>query len=119
MRPLKPAEIRGNWATLLLSWNTDDTLDLARVTEEIDILIGFGVDGIYANGTAGEFHTLTENEFDGVAALLSERCQRAGMPFSDRCQPYERADFAGAFAAQCGACAGRIPGHSSRLVSRE
>jgi dihydrodipicolinate synthase/N-acetylneuraminate lyase len=39
------------------------------------------VDGIYSNGTAGEFHTQTEAEFDRISALLAERCNRAGQPF--------------------------------------
>ena len=81
MKPLAAGEIRGNWATLLLAWNGDDSLDLERVADEIDTLIGFGVNGIYAHGTAGEFHTLSEDEFDRVSALLAERCERAGMPF--------------------------------------
>jgi len=81
MRPLESEQIRGNWATLLLAWNEDDSLDLVRVADEIDVLIDAGVDGIYSCGTAGEFHTLTEEEFDRLAELLAERCQRSGMPF--------------------------------------
>lgn len=81
MKPLVAQEIRGNWATLLLSWNEDDSLDLGRVSGEIDVLIAMNVDGIYANGTAGEFHTLNDCEFDEVTVLLADRCERADMPF--------------------------------------
>jgi 4-hydroxy-tetrahydrodipicolinate synthase len=56
MRALTSAQFRGNWATLLTAWNSDDSLDLARVAVEIDPLIRMRVDGIYSNGTAGEFH---------------------------------------------------------------
>ena len=81
MKPLGRHEICGNWATLLLAWNDDDSLDIARVVDEIDTLIAMRVDGIYSNGTAGEFHTLTEGEFDRVAELLADRCERSETPF--------------------------------------
>lgn len=81
MQPLTAGQIRGNWATLLLAWNADDSLDLARVTHEIDALIAARVDGIYAHGTAGEFHSLAEDEFDRVSELLAEKCERARVPF--------------------------------------
>lgn len=81
MRHLVSQDIRGNWATLLLAWSPDDSLDLDRIAGEIDILIRFGVDGIYSCGTAGEFHTLTEDEFDSVSALLAAKCEASGVPF--------------------------------------
>lgn len=81
MQPLTTPEIRGNWATLLCAWNDDDSLDLGRLSAEIDALIAAGVDGIYSNGTAGEFHTQTELEFDIISRCLAEKCHAAGMPF--------------------------------------
>lgn len=81
MQALTASEIRGNWATLLLAWNDNDSLDLERVAHEIDALLSFQVDGIYSCGTAGEFHTLTEDEFDTVSALLAAKCELAAMPF--------------------------------------
>ena len=78
---MRADEIRGNWATLLLAWKNDDSMDLARVADEIDILISMNVDGVYANGTAGEFHALTEDEFDSVADLLASKCERSAMLF--------------------------------------
>lgn len=81
MKPLTSAQIRGNWATLLTAWNADDSLDPGRVAAEIDVLIATRVDGIYSNGTAGEFHTQTEDEFDCISHCLAEKCNRAGMPF--------------------------------------
>jgi dihydrodipicolinate synthase/N-acetylneuraminate lyase len=81
MKPLKSDEIRGNWATLLLAWNNDDSLDTARVADQIDTLIDMKVDGIYCHGTAGEFHLLVEDEFDRISQLLAERCERSAMPF--------------------------------------
>ncbi|GAB3918272.1 dihydrodipicolinate synthase family protein [Larkinella terrae] len=80
-KPLEAADIRGNWATLMLPINDDDRIDFARLADEIDALIGFGVDGIYSNGTAGEFYNQTETEFDRIHELLARKCHAAGMPF--------------------------------------
>ncbi|GAB3914633.1 dihydrodipicolinate synthase family protein [Larkinella knui] len=80
-RPLEAADIRGNWATLMLPINDDERIDFTRLADEIDTLIGFDVDGIYSNGTAGEFYNQTETEFDQIQALLAQKCRTAGMPF--------------------------------------
>ena len=81
MKSLTADQIRGNWVTLLSAWNADESLDLARVAAEIDTLIAMRVDGIYSNGTAGEFHTQTEAEFDQISECLAGKCNAAGMPF--------------------------------------
>jgi dihydrodipicolinate synthase/N-acetylneuraminate lyase len=80
--------LKGNWATLLLPIAADDSIDFARLSEEIDILIAAGVDGIYSNGTAGEFHNQTEAEYQAIQALLADKCRAAGMNFViGACQP--------------------------------
>jgi len=78
---LTAASCRGNWGTLLLPINEDDSIDFTRLSDEIDLLISARVDGIYSNGTAGEFHTQTEDEFDQVSQLLAMKCHAAGMHF--------------------------------------
>lgn len=84
-------KIRGNWATLLLPIGSDDSIDFARLSTEIDVLIAAAVDGIYSNGTAGEFHNQTEAEFDAIQQLLAQKCRAAGMPFViGACQPDPR-----------------------------
>ena len=81
MKPLAHHQIRGNWATLLLPIGEQDSIRYDELATEIDTLIQYGVDGIYSNGTAGEFYNLTEAEFDTVSDLLASRCNAAGMPF--------------------------------------
>ena len=81
MKSLNTKEIFGNWGTLLLPIREDDSIDFGALGEEIDILIAAGVNGIYSNGTAGEFHNQTEEEFDRISQMLAERCNRAGMNF--------------------------------------
>lgn len=73
--------IYGNWATLLLPINEDDSISFEQLEEEIDYLISCQVNGIYSNGTAGEFFTLTRDEFIRTSRLLADKCGRAGMPF--------------------------------------
>ncbi|WP_043581934.1 dihydrodipicolinate synthase family protein [Geminisphaera colitermitum] len=81
MKPQTSSEIRGNWATLLLPINADDSIDHHLLADEIDHYIAARVNGIYSNGSAGEFYTQTETEFDDINQLLAEKCEKARMPF--------------------------------------
>lgn len=81
MRSPASEAIFGNWATLLLPITDSDQIDYDLLTGEIDRFIAAGVNGIYSNGTAGEFHTQTETEFDQINMLLAEKCRRAQQPF--------------------------------------
>ncbi len=81
MKPLSPQEIRGNWATLLLPILPDDSIDYNLLGAELDHFIKVRVNGVYSNGSAGEFYTQTEAEFDRINTLLAEKCNAAGMPF--------------------------------------
>jgi len=73
--------IAGNWATLLLATNRDGSIDYSRLADEIDVLIAAEPNGIYSCGTAGEFYSLSETEFDAVSRLLSEKCRKSRIPF--------------------------------------
>ncbi|SFZ85465.1 Dihydrodipicolinate synthase/N-acetylneuraminate lyase [Devosia enhydra] len=81
MARMNPAGPKGTWASLLLPIGEDDAIDFARLADGIAALIATGVDGIYSNGTAGEFYAQTEAEFDAIQGLLAAACQRAGMAF--------------------------------------
>lgn len=81
MKPLASREIFGTWASLLLPINEDESIDFDRLVQEIEILLTTGVQGVYSNGTAGEFYAQTELEFDRINGLLAEYCEKAGMPF--------------------------------------
>ncbi|MEJ7826746.1 MAG: dihydrodipicolinate synthase family protein [Segetibacter sp.] len=85
MSPLKSKDTFGNWATLLLPVNTDESIDYSRLEEEIDIIISMKVNGIYSNGTAGEFYNQTEDEFDKISQLLTDKCHTANMPSQIGC----------------------------------
>ncbi len=85
MQPLQANEIVGNWATLLLPIDENDDINYEKLSDEIDILIAAEVNGIYSNGTAGEFYNQTEKEFDKINLLLAEKCNAANMPFQIGC----------------------------------
>lgn len=73
--------IYGNWATLLLPIQNDDSIDYNLLEDEIDYMVECGVDGIYSNGTAGEFYTQSREEFLYINSILSYKCNNAGIPF--------------------------------------
>lgn len=81
--------ISGNWATLLLPINNEE-IDFVRLEQQIDSYIDAGVDGIYSNGTAGEFYTQSEDEYQQISKLLAQKCTLAKMPFqigASHCHP--------------------------------
>ncbi len=73
--------LKGNWGTLLLPVASDDTIDFYKLADEIDYLIDSGIDGIYSNGTAGEFYNQNEQEFDLIQEILAEKCHQSAIPF--------------------------------------
>ncbi|MGI5225148.1 dihydrodipicolinate synthase family protein [Actinoallomurus sp. CA-142502] len=75
----------GTWATVLLPIDEDDDLRWEHVGEQLDHLIGAGVDGVYTGGSAAEFWTQSEAEVDRLAELVAARCRTAGMPFQIGC----------------------------------
>jgi dihydrodipicolinate synthase/N-acetylneuraminate lyase len=81
VEPLTAAALRGVWATVLLPVREDESIDVDRLAAALDRVLASGVHGIYTNGTAGEFHTLTDAEYDWLHALVADRCTRAGVPF--------------------------------------
>jgi 4-hydroxy-tetrahydrodipicolinate synthase len=81
MNPLKPSEIIGTWGTLLLPLNSDDSIDFRRLQDEITAIATAGVNGIYSNGTAGEFYAQTEAEFDRISQVMAEVCATRGLAF--------------------------------------
>ncbi|MGH2644961.1 MAG: dihydrodipicolinate synthase family protein, partial [Chitinophagaceae bacterium] len=73
--------LMGNWGTLLLPIDQDNSISYNRLEEEINALIKAKVDGIYSNGTAGELHNQTEREFDKINSLLAETCHLHKVSF--------------------------------------
>lgn len=81
MRGLHATELHGIWASTLLPLNADDGIDEHRLRTALDALLDARPHGIYTNGTAGEFHTLSEQECDALHELVAQRCTDAGVPY--------------------------------------
>lgn len=85
MRPLSADQIRGVWATLLLPISANGDIDYSLFEDQLNYLASSGVDGVYTNGTAGEFYNQTESEFDRISHLTAETCERHSLPFQLGC----------------------------------
>ena len=81
MKPLKPHQVRGNWATLFHTTDQQGIIDYTKLTDEIDILIASKPIGIYSNGLTGKLYTQTKKEFDKICQLLAEECNATAVPF--------------------------------------
>ena len=81
MKALTSETLYGNWATLLLATDDDGGMDYSRLSDEIDVLIDSAPDGIYSNGTAGEFYSQSHDEFLKISEMLAEKCEKSGVPY--------------------------------------
>lgn len=81
MRALTADTLTGTWATVLLPIDEDDRVDWERLSEQVHELLAAGVDGIYTNGSSGEFWAQDEEEFERLSTLVADPCERAGVPF--------------------------------------
>ena len=73
--------LRGTWGTVLLPIGADDQIDFDLLGVELDVLLPVGLAGVYTCGTAGEFHTLQEDEFDALSKLVADKSTAAGVAF--------------------------------------
>lgn len=74
-------EPRGTWATVLLPIDARDRIDWDALEEQVRYLVRSDVDGVYTNGSSGEFWAQTEPEFDRLTSVVAEICGSAGLPF--------------------------------------
>ena len=81
MPVLTKEQLHGTWATLLLPIQSDNRIDYGCLENELDFLSQSGINGIYSNGTAGEFYNQTEAEFDIISERMATTCHKANVPF--------------------------------------
>ena len=75
------APLRGTWGTVLLPIRADESIDFSALEAELDVLLEVGLAGVYTCGTAGEFYTLEEDEFDALSELVAQKAKDAGAAF--------------------------------------
>lgn len=73
--------LKGNWCTLLIPIDAEEEIRWDLLSAELDALVSFHPDGIYSNGTAGEFHNQTEDEFDRISELMADKCHEVNVSF--------------------------------------
>ncbi len=81
MLPFTARDIRGTYATLLLPLREDDSIDYDRLQQQLGYYAAAGIDGIYSNGTAGEFFSQSAAEYQKVSRLFADTCSRIGLPY--------------------------------------
>jgi dihydrodipicolinate synthase/N-acetylneuraminate lyase len=81
MNPPRYPLPHGIWGTILLPVDAHDQIDWGALAEELDLLLASGLHGVYANGTAGEFHNQTEAEYERLVQLVADKAHGAGVPF--------------------------------------
>jgi len=72
---------RGIWGAVLLPVDGAGDIDWGALSAQVEILCASDLAGIYTNGTAGEFHSQTEAEFDRLSELVAEVAAKAGKRF--------------------------------------
>ncbi|MDG2169307.1 MAG: dihydrodipicolinate synthase family protein [Opitutales bacterium] len=81
MKPLTAATLKGTWSTLLLPLNDSDKIQWSGIDSQLNALFRAEVDGIYINGTAGEFYSQSNEEFLRLARITAAFCEDKQMPF--------------------------------------
>jgi dihydrodipicolinate synthase/N-acetylneuraminate lyase len=81
VQTLTPQTLRGIWSPTLLPLAADDAIDFGRLEQSLAAVLRSGVHGVYTNGTAGEFHTLSEQEYDRLHELVAGMAAAAGVPY--------------------------------------
>jgi dihydrodipicolinate synthase/N-acetylneuraminate lyase len=81
MNSLLSNTISGTWATVLLPINGDETINYDHLESCVRTICASGVRGVYTNGTAGEFLSQSEDEFDRINSIVAGEATRAGLPF--------------------------------------
>ncbi|OED41354.1 dihydrodipicolinate synthase family protein [Chromatiales bacterium (ex Bugula neritina AB1)] len=71
----------GIWGAVLLPINKSNSIDWTALEDELAILCQGPLDGIYSNGTAGEFHNQTAEEYIKLTELVASTATALNKPF--------------------------------------
>lgn len=78
---LSAQTLKGIWGAVLLPVGRAGGIEWAALNEQLSALRESGVHGVYTNGTAGEFHSQTEEEFDRLSETVAIFCRATALPF--------------------------------------
>jgi dihydrodipicolinate synthase/N-acetylneuraminate lyase len=71
---------RGVWGTILLDVTPSGGIKYDAIAPQVAAIAEGGVDGIYCNGTATEFHGQTDRQMEEVAGHTVAAARAAGLP---------------------------------------
>jgi 4-hydroxy-tetrahydrodipicolinate synthase len=98
--PLSADQLKGMWASLLVSWTPGGQLDEETTRENVRRICRAGIHGVYTHGTTGEFYAQSEDEWRRVARATIEESKAFRVPCQIGCtalwtgEVIRRAEFA-------------------------
>jgi 4-hydroxy-tetrahydrodipicolinate synthase len=78
---MKESAFHGVWATTLLDIRSDGSINFDAIFEQVGAFKNFGLDGVYCNGTASEFHNQTDAEFEQISEVTANAAKSCKIPF--------------------------------------
>ncbi|MFN3226038.1 MAG: dihydrodipicolinate synthase family protein [Hyphomicrobiales bacterium] len=71
----------GVWTTVLCPVNASGQVDLSAIDSQVAAYAAAKCDGVYTGGTAAEFHSQSDNEFQAMSECLASSARAHGLPF--------------------------------------
>ncbi len=81
MEPLTPNTLQGTWSTILLPLDESENINWGGIESQLNAFAEAKVNGIYFNGTAGEFFSQTDEEFLRLATTVADFCHERNIAF--------------------------------------
>lgn len=81
MEPLTPNTLQGTWSTILLPLDKSKNILWNGIESQLNAFAEAKVNGIYFNGTAGEFFSQTDEEFLRLATTVADFCHERNIAF--------------------------------------
>ncbi len=76
-----PPAFRGVWATVLCRVDSIGEVDLSAIDEQVAAYAAAKCDGVYAGGTAAEFHTQSDADFQAMSERLALSARAHKLPY--------------------------------------
>lgn len=73
--------IRGVWATVLCRVDARDQVDLGAIDDQVAVYAAAKCDGVYTGGTAAEFHSQSDADFQAMSKRLASSARAHALAF--------------------------------------
>lgn len=75
------SSIHGVWATVLCRVDASGHVDLGAIDDQVAAYAAAKCDGVYTGGTASEFHSQSDADFQAMSERLASSARAHGLPF--------------------------------------